>query len=706
MNNVVKSYSEKCKSKNKKGWEYTPVSGLFELINLILINQKTGFSINPYMQTPGTHQEAPSQGVRQLAAVMFTDMAGYTALMGKNEQNARILMDRQRQTLENFIPAYSGKIIKYIGDGSLSIFGSAADAVKCAIEIQRELQKDPAVLLRIGLHAGDIVYENQDVYGDSVNLASRIEALGVPGAVFISDKVYDEVKNQENIKTVFLGKFNLKNVNRPVEVYAVINDGLVIPTSAQVGIKAGAEKSIAVLPFVNMSADPENEYFSDGISEEILNALTRVEGLQVTARSSSFSFKGKNEDIRQIGKTLGVTTVLEGSVRRAGKKVRITAQLINTIDGYHIWSEVYDSDLEDIFQVQDEISQKILVRLKENLVERERKGQLIKPLTENIEAYNLYLKGRYHWNKSNPEEISKAIKNFEEAIRIDPGFARPYCALSYCYSFLGSSGVIPPAEAFSRAKDYTLKAIELDPNHAESHLSLATIKFFHNWDFDGAEVSMNKAVSLSLNSSLINQVHGWFLIAKGDFNLAIEKMEQAVALDPNSLPLMSNLADAYSFAGRFDEALAQYEKIIEMDPGFRRGFEGRGMIYLATGEYEKAILDFEQYHKLIGNPLKGLSSLGHAYAMAGYMDKANECLEKIMERERTNPGIVLHMDYAFIYSGMKDFDQAFFHLNKTYEQRIGIACLGMIFCIRYPMLKELKSDPRFSELTGKMGIDA
>jgi adenylate cyclase len=656
------------------------------------------------MQSPVIDSEASSPRVRQLAAIMFADMTGYTALMQEDEHNANILRGRQRQALEKFIPGRNGKIIQYFGDGTLSIFGSAIDAVNSAIDIQKELQKEPKVLLRIGLHAGDIVYDNEGVYGDCVNLASRIEGLSVPGAVLISDKVYDEIKNQNEIKTVLLGRFNLKNVKRQVEVYAIANEGLVIPTSAQIGVKAGSEKSIAVLPFVNMSADPENEYFSDGISEEILNALTRVEGLQVTARTSSFSFKGKNEDVRQIGIRLGVSTVLEGSVRRAGKKIRISTQLVNTADGYHIWSEVYNSDLEDIFEVQDEISLKIVTRLKENFAGN-KKEPIVRPPTENMDAYNLYLKGRYHWNRSNPEDTIKAIKIFEEVIRIDPGFALPYCALSYCYSFLGSTGLMLPAEAYPKAKDYTLKAIELDPNHAESHLSLATIKFFHNWDFDGAEISLNKALSLCLNSSHINQVHGWFLIAKGDFISAIEKMEQAVMLDPLSLPLMSNLADAYSFAGRFTEALAQYDRIIEMDPSYRRGFEGRGMIYLATGENEKAVKDFEQYHKLIGNPLKGLSSLGHAYAAAGYTDKAYECLEKLKQREKAEPGTILDMDYAFLYSGLKDFDRAFYHLNKTYEQRIGIACLGMIFCIRYPMLKELKIDPRFKELTSKMGID-
>lgn len=646
----------------------------------------------------------PGRQQRQLAAIMFADMTGYTAMMQEDERKAMILRDRQRQVLETLIPAHNGKIIQYFGDGTLSLFGSACDAVKSAVSIQHELQKDPKVSLRIGIHSGDISYDKDGIYGDSVNLASRIEALSVPGSVLISDKVFDEVKNQDEIKTLLLGKFNLKNVKRQVEVYAVTNGGLAIPSGTQTGIHSGNEKSIAVLPFINMSADPENEYFSDGISEEILNALTKVEGLQVTARTSSFSFKGKNEDVRQIGNKLGVATVLEGSVRRAGKKIRITAQLINTADGYHVWSENYDSDLEDIFEVQDEISMKIVNRLRENFNTAKRQEHIVKQPTENLDAYNLYLKGRYHWNKSNPEDIQKAMKSLNEAITIDSSFASPHCALSFCYSFLGSSGLMKPEEAFAKAKDHTLKAIEIDPYHAESHLSLAIINFYHKWEFEAAEVSLNKAIALNLNSSLLNQVHGLLLIAKGDFAKAIEKMEQALVQDPLSLPLMSNLGDAYCFASRFDDALAQYDKVVELDPSYRRGFEGRGMVYLAIGENEKAVQDFEQYHKLVGHPLKGLSSLGHAYAVTGQTDKANDCLERIRQREIAEPNVVLHMDFAFIYSGMKDFDKAFYHLNKTYEQRIGIACLGMIFCIRYPMLNELKVDPRFTELTRKMGI--
>ncbi len=358
------------------------------------------------MQESGMDTETKTSHIRQLAAIMFADMTGYTALMQEDEKNATILRERQRYILDTVIPAHNGKILQYFGDGTLSIFDSAFNAVLSGIEIQNELQKDPKVLLRIGIHSGEIVYNHEGVYGDCVNLASRIEGLSAPGAVLISDKVYDEIKNQKDIKSIHLGKFSLKNVKRRVDVYAIANEGLAIPTPAQTGVKAGSEKSIAVLPFVNMSADPENEYFSDGISEEILNSLTRVEGLQVTARSSSFFFKGKNEDIRQIGSKLGVSNVLTGSVRKAGKRIRTSVQLVSAADGYHIWSEVYDSDIEDIFQVQDEISLKILNRLKENF-EIKSKEPIVKAPTENPDAYNLYLKGGFTGINQHQRILSK-----------------------------------------------------------------------------------------------------------------------------------------------------------------------------------------------------------------------------------------------------------------------------------------------------------
>ena len=290
--------------------------------------------------------------MRQLAAIMFSDMTGYTALMQKNEQLARVKRQRLKEVLEAAVSVYNGKILQYYGDGALSIFNSAIDGVNCAVEIQQTLQLEPKVELRIGIHTGDISIEDESIFGDGVNLASRIESLAVPGSVFISEKVFDEIKNQENITAREMGYFELKNVIKPVRIFAIDNKGLVVPARDELkGKTKQPTNRLAVLPFVNMSADPENEYFSDGITEELLNAFTKVNGLQITSRTSAFAFKGKNTDIREIGIQLNVDRILEGSVRKSGNRVRITAQLINTADGYHIWSENFDRNLTDIFEV-------------------------------------------------------------------------------------------------------------------------------------------------------------------------------------------------------------------------------------------------------------------------------------------------------------------------------------------------------------------
>jgi len=303
---------------------------------------------------------------RLLAAIMFTDMVGYTALMQEDETKAKTNRDRHRKILEKSISHHNGEILQYYGDGTLCIFKSSIEAVDCAIQIQMKLQKEPKIPLRIGIHTGDIVYDAEGVYGDSVNVASRIENLAVSGSVLFSAKVFDDIKNHKEISAESIGSFDLKNVKKLVEVYAINNEGLVVPSATDVKSRQKDElKSIAILPFVNMSSDPENEYFSDGITEELLNVLAKVEGLQVTARTSSFAFKGQNMDIKQIGVQLGARSILEGSVRKAGSKVRITAQLINAADGYHVWSETYDRQLDDIFEIQDEIARKITNSLRD-----------------------------------------------------------------------------------------------------------------------------------------------------------------------------------------------------------------------------------------------------------------------------------------------------------------------------------------------------
>ncbi|MCK5279912.1 MAG: tetratricopeptide repeat protein, partial [Cyclobacteriaceae bacterium] len=635
---------------------------------------------------------------------MFTDMVGFTALMQENEQLAKDNRDRHRKVLESSINDYRGKILQYYGDGTLSIFLSAIEAVNCAVEIQTELQKKPKIPLRIGLHLGDIVHDQEGIYGDGVNLASRIESLSVPGAVLISGKVFDEIKNHPDIKTKTLGKFELKNVKQPVEVFAISCNGLVVPGWRDIKGKTGESiKSIAVLPFTNMSSDIENEYFSDGMTDEIINALTKVKGLQVTSRTSSFAFKGMNHDIREIGSKLGgVQSILEGSVRKAGNKVRVTAQLINTKDGYHLFSETYDRGLDDIFQVQDDIAMKIAEKLKDSL--QDDVNQKVNLPIENLEAYNKFLKGKFYWNKGNPEDVRRAMNYFEKAIKDEPEFSLPYCALSNCLSYLGSCGQIAPKIAYSKAKENAIKALELDGDHAESHLSLAMIKFFQYWDWEGAKQSLKTAFDLNLDSATIHDVHGMLLIVTGKLEEAIEATKKAVERDPLSLNLIRNLGDAYFCAEEYDHALVQYEKALELDPSYRSALECKGLIYLSKGELEKAIKWLKKYKKLVVHPLKGFTTLGFAYGISGMKDDALACMDKLNQREAEEENLLLDIDKAVIYAGLENYDMVYHHLNVAYNNRLGITCIGMIHIITNPIFKGLRKDRRFVELLSKMGL--
>src|SRR3954454_11827097 len=471
--------------------------------------------------------------MRQLAAIMFSDMYGYTALMQQNEQLAKDKRRRLKEVLEASVSGYNGKILQYYGDGALSIFSSAIDRVNCAVEIQQTLQQEPKVELRIGIHIGDISIEEETIYGDGVNLASRIESLAVSGSIFISEKVFDEIKNQENLTAREMGYFELKNVVRPIRIFAIDNKGIVVPTrDALKGKTRQPSNRLAVLPFVNMSADPENEYFSDGITEELLNALTKVDGLQVTSRTSAFAFKGKNNDIREIGIQLNVDRILEGSVRKAGNRVRITAQLINATDGYHIWSENYDRNLTDIFEVQDEISSIIANKLRENLTVRAHEDTLVKAPTQNLEAYTLYLKGLYFYNKITPDDTKKAIACFEKAMTLAPDYAQAYAMTAACYAYLGATGQMQPDAAFEVVHKYSDKALQLDSTLAIGYVAKGWAYLFYDWKWKQAYESLIKAIELNPATTSAYFLLSFYYLSTGRKKEAVDIMEKALQIDP------------------------------------------------------------------------------------------------------------------------------------------------------------------------------
>jgi TolB-like protein/class 3 adenylate cyclase len=372
---------------------------------------------------------------RKLAAIMFTDMVGYSALAQRNEALALELLEEHRRLLRSVFPKHHGSEIKTIGDGFLVEFSSALAAVQCGIEIQEVIAKRNSInpaqgifQVRIGIHAGDVVRRDDDVIGDGVNIAARIEPLAGAGGICISQQVFDQVENRIGKSLKRMGQVKLKNMIRPLEVYWVGYEGAAPgpPDLVQANKSYETEKSIAVLPFLNMSSDPENEYLSDGLTEDLIMAFSQLKGLRVPARTSSFAFKGRSEDIRQIGHQLNVKTILEGSVRKVGSRLRITAQLINTTDGDHLWSETFDRDMQEVFAIQDEITRAIVDALEMQLI-----GAGDQPLakhgTYNTDAYQLYLQGRYHFYKFTSEGFRRCIECCKKALQIEPGLCTGLC---------------------------------------------------------------------------------------------------------------------------------------------------------------------------------------------------------------------------------------------------------------------------------------
>jgi len=630
---------------------------------------------------------------------MFTDMVGYTLLMQKDEQKAKSLRDRHRQVQKEEVESHSGEILQYYGDGTLCIFNSSLEAVDCAIQIQKKMQKKPKIPLRIGIHTGDIVHDQEGIYGDGVNVASRIESFAIPGSVLISEKVTDDIKNHPSFSSTSMGIYELKNVEKPVEVYAITNQPLKVPKPEEIKGKGRfVQKSLAVLPFVNMSADAENEYFSDGITEEILNALAKVDGLQVTARTSSFAFKGKNMDLREIGVQLNVQHILEGSVRKAGNKVRITAQLINSADGYHLWSDTFDRKLEDIFEVQDEISQNIAHQLKEQLAIA-KKEPLVKYATKNIEAYNLYLKGNFYWNKWSPQNVTKAIEYYKKAIAIQKDFVLPYTGLASCYIFLGITGNYPPQQAYPLAKELSEKALELDQQQEGSHVAMAMVKYMYEKDRVGAMRHFQIALELNQGVAITHHYYGMFLSAIGKLDQAVKEVALAHELDPLALNILGTYAEGLFFQNRYDEALQKLDAALELDPTYRPAWEGKGWIYVKMGELQKALKVFKKFQALTGSELKGLNTLGYVYAKMGQTEKVEDCFRKLEQRQQSEPNVDLDMDFAIIYAGLGDTEKLLKYLEQGLQKK-----MGGLWLATHPMWEDFRSDPRFQKLLKKYDI--
>jgi len=455
--------------------------------------------------------------------------------------------------------------------------------------------------------------------------------------------------------------------------------------------------SIAVLPFTDMSPDGDQEYFSDGLSENLINALTRIREIRVAARTSAFSFKGRQVDVRSIGRGLEVGTVLEGSVQKAGNRLRVTAQLINAEDGYHIWSQQYDREMADVFSIQDEITWAIVDALKIELLEGERTA-VSKRHTEDLDAFHLYLKGRYYWNRSNTEAYWKAIDHFRAAIQQDPAYARAYAGMADAFASLGDAGhsAISPKDAFSAASAAVRKALELDGGLSEAYASLGHLKM-HEFAWPEAERAFKQSIELNPNYATAYRFYAFFFAAAGRSAEAATTLEKALDLDPLSLGTITDRGILSYFARDYDGALAQYRKVLEMDPGFARAYVTRASAYSQKGIHSEAISAVRKAAELSGGRPR-LAALGRIYARAGMKDEALAVVEELKDLSRNR--YVTPYAFTLIHAALGDLDQAFSCLQRACGEGVS----DLLYLKVDPFLDNLRGDPRFVALLENAGF--
>jgi serine/threonine-protein kinase len=453
-------------------------------------------------------------------------------------------------------------------------------------------------------------------------------------------------------------------------------------------------RAIAVLPLSNMSADPENEYFADGMTEEIINALAKVPAMQVASRTSSFAFKGKEVDVRQIGEKLGVSSVLEGSVRKVGNRIRITAQLISVENGYHLWSESYDRQLEDVFAVQDEISRAIVDALKLRLADDA--AQVVAP-TKNLEAYTLYLKGRFFFVKLSEPGLRKALDLFQRALLQDPGFARAYAGIADVWCNLADDWVAPD-EAYPRAKAAAERALQRDPELAEAITSIGKVLCWHEWNFAAAEAQLARAVALNPNYAEAHYVHGTALPLVGRLDDAIETMANALKLDPLSVHYSEWLSRFLLYAHDYDGAIAQAHRTLEMDEVCIRAPHYIGSAYLAMGDAETALTWYRRAQALEKAVRSYDAMIVRALAALGQREEADAIMGRLEEESRQQ--YLRSEIIAMGYAAVGDFDRAFESLERAFQARSA----GLIYLHVDPGYSPLRNDPRYADLVGRIGL--
>jgi adenylate cyclase len=637
---------------------------------------------------------------RQLAAIMFADIAGYTSIMEKDEVLALQLRYKLKNKLEEEVTAHQGRLLELRGDGALCSFSSTLEGVRAALALQIEMQSAPIVPLRIGLHTGDVMIDGNSIYGDGVNIASRMESFALPGSILVSGRVQQDIKNQREIQTVSLGMYTLKNVKDPVEIFAVSHPGIKIPDRG--ALEGKGEKAqytcIMVLPFVNMSNDPEQEYFSDGLTEELISNLTRLKEIRVISRTTSMGYKGTTKDLKTIGLETEASYIMEGSVRKHGNNLRITAQFVDASSDIHVWAESYSGTMDDIFDIQEKVAVKIVDALRVQLTRGE-KDLFRKRYTENTEAYQLYLQGRYFWKKRNEAGLKSAIRHFEKALEKDPDYALAWAGLADTYSLMGEYTNMSRRSLYPKIIEAVNKALEIDNQLAEAHISLGITIMLNEWDWTTAEKEFKLGIALNPNYATGHHWYAEWLLFMGRTDEAFREINLAVELDPVSQGILKDKGIFYYYTRQYDIALEIAMMTLELDPDFSSAHRLASLSWLGMGKIDEAITENERWRKSTGIELRPRLALANIYATAGRKEEARKIIEDMDEQT-----VLVGNDYramALVYTALGDNDKAFEWLEKSYAQHDeSLSSLKVD-----PKMDPLRSDPRFSSLLKRIGLE-
>jgi TolB-like protein/class 3 adenylate cyclase len=635
---------------------------------------------------------------RRLGAIMFTDLVGYSAITSTDKGRALRLLEEHPSLLQKVFQKHGGVVVKTMGDGFLVEFASAVEAVNCAVEAQKELGKfnegraDKA-LIRIGIHVGDVVHSGGDILGDAVNVAARLQPLAEVGGICISRQVVDQIERKVDLRLVKLGTHELKNIKYPVELYKVE-----VPSAVSISPMNSLDpRRIAILPLTNLSADPNDRYFADGMTEELISTVSRISELNVISRTSVMRYKDTTIPIGDIGRELSAGTVLGGSVRKAGNKVRITTQLIDAQNDRHLWAQSYDRDMTDIFAIQGDIAEKVAEALRVKLVSSE-KVAVEKKATGDSEAYTLYLKGRYYWNERSFDGVRKAIRYFTSAIEKDPDFALGHSGLADCYLIQLDRGWKSAEDGIPIAKGHAEKAVELDGELAETHASYGLV-LETMWEFARAEQEFKRAIELRPNYAT---THHWYAILLGHPQKreeAYQEEKRALDLDPHSSVVMQGVGIALGALGRQSEAMAMYTKLAQGDPDFGSGHYWKAWAHMSTGQMDEAISEMRKSVALAGGDVYA-AKMGLACVLLR-SGKREEALGLIKEVESDpsiayrSPGIT-----AMVRIDQGDLEGAFLLLRKALSEQDGF----LLYFKEMPQYAEFRKDPRWAEIGEAIGL--